>query len=90
MSTKKGAGTARNLTDSGPQYLGVKLSHGESAKAGSIIIRQRGTAVLSGKNTQLGKDHTIFALKEGKVAFGEKRHMNFDGTTKVKKIVSVK
>ena len=89
MSTKKGAGTARNLTDSNAKYLGIKLSSGETAKAGSIIVRQRGTRILSGKNTDLGKDHTIFALKPGKVVFGEKRHLNFNGKTQVKKIVSV-
>lgn len=90
MSTKKGAGTARNLTDSGPQYLGIKLYAGETARPGSVIVRQRGTRVLAGKNTGLGKDHTIFALKEGKVEFAEKRHLNFNGKTQVKKIVSVK
>ena len=90
MSTKKGAGTARNLTDSGPQYLGIKLYAGETARTGSIIVRQRGTRILAGKGTGLGKDHTIFALKDGKVEFNEKRHMNFNGKTQVKKIASVK
>ncbi len=90
MSTKKGAGTARNLTDSGPQYLGIKLYAGETARPGSIIVRQRGTRVLAGKGTALGMDHTVYALKEGKVEFGNKRHLNFNGTTQVKKIVHVK
>jgi large subunit ribosomal protein L27 len=90
MATKKGGGTAENLTDSNPKYLGIKLYAGETAKPGSIIVRQRGTRVLAGKNTDLGKDHTIYALKGGKVSFGNKRHLNFDGTTQVKKIVHVK
>jgi large subunit ribosomal protein L27 len=90
MATKKAAGSAKNLTDSNPKYLGIKLYSGESAQAGSIIVRQRGTKVLAGKNVGVGKDHTLFALKEGKVEFGDKRKQNFDGSTTVRKIVSVK
>ncbi len=89
MATKKAAGTAKNLRDSNPKYLGTKLYDGESARAGSVIIRQRGTKILPGKNVGIGSDHTLFALKEGKVKFGSKRKTHFDGTTKVKKIVSV-
>ena len=89
MATKKAGGTSKNLKDSNPKYLGVKLHSGEKASAGSIIIRQRGTEYLSGRNTQLGKDHTIFALKEGKVSFRNKRKESFDGTKKVRKEVSV-
>jgi large subunit ribosomal protein L27 len=89
MATKKAAGSAKNLTDSNPKYLGIKLYSGENAQAGSIIVRQRGTKVLAGKNVGIGKDHTLFALKEGKVAFGSKRKQNFDGSTTVRKIVSV-
>jgi large subunit ribosomal protein L27 len=90
MATKKAAGSAKNLTDSNPKYLGIKLYSGENAQAGSIIVRQRGTKVLAGKNVGIGKDHTLFALKEGKVEFGNKRKQNFDGSTTVRKIVSVK
>jgi len=89
MATKKAAGSAKNLTDSKPKYLGVKLYSGESASAGSIIVRQRGTRVLAGKNVGIGRDHTLFALKEGKVEFGEKRKQNFDGTKTTRKIVNV-
>ncbi len=89
MATKKAAGSAKNLTDSNPKYLGVKLYAGETAGVGSIIIRQRGTKILAGKNVGIGKDHTLFALKAGKVAFGDKRKQNFDGTKSVRKIVSV-
>lgn len=90
MAHTKAGGTARNLTDSGPKYLGVKLYQGESAQPGSVIIRQRGTVYLSGKNTRLGKDHTIYSVAKGKVDFKNKRHLNFNGKTRVKKIVSVK
>jgi len=89
MAHRKAAGTAKNLRDSNAQYLGVKLYAGEKASPGSIIVRQRGTKVLAGPGTLYGKDHTIFAVKEGKVKFGEKRHTNFNGQTVVKKIVSV-
>lgn len=89
MSHVKASGTAKNLSDSQPKYLGVKLSHGDKAQTGSVIVRQRGTRVLPGKNVGLGKDHTLFALTEGTVTFGEKRHKRFDNTTKRKKIVHV-
>ena len=89
MATKKAGGTAKNLTDVNPQYLGVKLYAGEKAQIGSIIVRQRGTRILAGKNTGLGKDHTIFALKDGTVAYSHTRKRGFDEVTKVKKVVSV-
>ncbi len=90
MATKKAAGTAKNLTDSNPKFLGVKLSDGEKAKIGDIIVRQRGTAIMAGKNVGVGKDHTLFALKPGTVEFGNKRKINFDGTKTVRKIVNIK
>lgn len=90
MATKKAGGVAKNLTDSKPKYLGVKLYEGETAKTGSILVRQRGTRVLAGDNVGLGKDHTLFALKNGVVEFGVRRKKNFDGTTTVRKIVHVK
>ena len=90
MSKVKAGGTAKNLTDSKPKYLGVKVNHGESIKTGSIIVRQRGTDVLPGKNVGLGKDHTLFALKDGIVEFGTKRKKHFDNKVVTKKIVHVK
>lgn len=89
MSTVKAGGSAKNLKDSNPKYLGVKLSHGSKAQAGSIIVRQRGTRFLPGENVGLGKDHTIFALKNGVVEFGEKRHTRFDNKVIRKKVVNV-
>jgi len=89
MAHTKAGGSAKNLTDSKPKYLGTKLYAGEKAKAGSIIVRQRGTKILAGNNVGLGKDHTLFALKEGTVKYGTKRKTNFDRTTSVKKIVHV-
>ncbi|MSU55403.1 MAG: 50S ribosomal protein L27 [Candidatus Taylorbacteria bacterium] len=89
MATKKAGGTAKNLTDVNPQYLGIKLYGGESAQIGSVIVRQRGTRILPGKNVGLGKDHTLFALKDGLVEYGHTRKRGFNDVVKVKKTVSV-
>ena len=89
MAHRKAGGTAKNLRDSNPKYLGTKLADGQKAQAGSIIIRQRGTVILAGKNVSMGKDHTLFALKPGTVKFGTKRKTSFNGKTAVKKVVSV-
>jgi large subunit ribosomal protein L27 len=89
MAHKKSAGTTKNGRDSNPKYLGVKITEGDVAQAGSIIIRQRGTDVLAGRGVGMGKDHTLFALVPGTVKFSTKRKMHFDNTTSVKKVVSV-
>ncbi len=89
MAHRKAGGSAKNLKDSNPKYLGTKLYAGEQAKAGSIIIRQRGTKILPGLNVAVGKDHTLFALKPGTVSFSSKRQMKFNNTTSVKKVVNV-
>ncbi len=89
MATKKAGGSAKNLRDSKPKYLGTKLYAGEKAQAGSVIVRQRGTKIMPGKNVGLGKDHTLFSLKEGLVSFRNKRKINFDGSTTVKKVADV-
>lgn len=89
MATRKAAGTAKNLSDSQPKYLGVKLYAGEKANAGSIIVRQRGTKILPGKNVRAGKDYTLYSVVAGKVNFTSKRKKNIDGTTSTKKVVNV-
>lgn len=89
MAHRKAGGSAKNLRDSNPKYLGTKLYAGEKAGIGSVIIRQRGTRILAGRNVGLGKDHTLFALKEGIVSFGIKRKTNFNGKTVVKKVAHV-
>jgi len=89
MAHRKAGGTAKNLRDSNPKYLGTKLADGQKAQAGSIIIRQRGTPIMAGKNVSMGKDHTLFALKDGVVKFGTKRKTSFNNKTVVKKIVNV-
>lgn len=75
MAHKKGAGSSDNGRDSNANYLGVKLFGGQYAKAGNIIVRQRGTKFHPGRNVGIGKDHTLFALVEGHVAF-KKRRLN--------------
>jgi large subunit ribosomal protein L27 len=73
MAHKKGAGSSRNGRDSQSKRLGVKLFGGQSAKAGSIIVRQRGTKHNPGLNVGLGKDHTLFALTDGEVEFKKRK-----------------
>lgn len=89
MAHRKAGGTAKNLRDSNPKYLGIKVSDGERAFAGSVIVRQRGTVILPGTNVGLGRDHTIFALKEGTVKFSSKRKTSYNGRVVTKKTVSV-
>ena len=72
MAHKKAGGSSRNGRDSAGRRLGVKKFGGESVLAGNIIVRQRGTKVNPGQNVGMGKDHTLFALIEGKVAFRQK------------------
>ena len=69
MAHKKAGGSSRNGRDSEAKRLGVKRFGGETVLAGSIIVRQRGTKFHAGENVGLGKDHTLFALAEGKVKF---------------------
>jgi large subunit ribosomal protein L27 len=72
MAHKKGAGSSRNGRESHSKRLGIKLFGGQLAKAGNIIVRQRGTVHHPGENVAMGKDHTLFALKSGVVTFRKK------------------
>lgn len=69
MAHKKGVGSSRNGRDSNPKYLGVKIFGGQAIEAGNIIVRQRGTKWWPGDNVGMGRDHTLFALSDGQVAF---------------------
>lgn len=89
MAHKKSAGTTKNGRDSNPKYLGIKLTPGSQAKMGSILVRQRGTDILPGKNVSMGRDHTLFALKDGLVTLTYKRKVHFDNTVIKKKVISV-
>lgn len=89
MSTKRAGGTAKNLRDSQPKYLGIKCADGQTVKIGQIIVRQRGTKIGAGKNVQVGKDHTIFAIQNGVVAFRSSRKKRFDGKIFKRSVVDV-
>lgn len=73
MAHKKGVGSSKNGRESESKRLGVKIFGGQSAIAGNIIVRQRGTKHHAGENVGIGKDHTLFALTDGKVKFTKKR-----------------
>jgi large subunit ribosomal protein L27 len=89
MAHKKAAGSTKNGRDSNPKYLGIKVNNGEKAIPGNILLRQRGTEYLPGRNVKMGKDHTIFAIKEGVVSYGKKRKIRFDNSIQIKKIVHI-
>lgn len=89
MSKTKQGGSSRLGRDSAAQRLGVKISSGQKVKTGMIIIRQRGTKYLLGKNVKKGSDDTIYAMKDGSVKFSSKSKKLFNGTRRLAKVVSV-
>jgi len=89
MATTKAGGTAKNLTDSNAKYLGVKRGDGQKVQIGEIIVRQRGTAIMAGKNIGMGKDHTLFSRIVGVVKFRTARKTNFDGRSVTRRVVDV-
>ena len=79
MAHKKGLGSSKNGRDSNPKYLGVKMFSGQAVEAGNIIVRQRGTKFRPGPGTEIGRDDTIFAVREGTISFrtsGERRFVS--------------
>lgn len=89
MAKTKATGATKLGRDSRPKYLGVKLFAGQKAKPGMIIIRQRGTKFLPGKNVSRGADDTLYAEKAGMVRFKTKRKMSFDRSQRRVKVVSI-
>lgn len=89
MAKKKAGGTARNLRDSQPKFLGVKRADGQAVKVGQIIVRQRGTKIEAGKGVKVGKDHTLFAVSDGVVSFRDMRKTKFNGQKVTKKAVDI-
>lgn len=81
MAHKKGGGSSRNGRDSAGRRLGVKRYAGERVRAGTIIVRQRGTRIRPGRNVGMGRDHTLFALIDG--------HVKFDHATKERRRANV-
>lgn len=89
MAHTKSLGTSKNLRESAAQRLGVKKQNGEPINAGQIIIRQRGTRYIPGKNVRVGSDDTLYAATNGKVKFQSSKKTKFDGNIRYIKIVSV-
>ncbi|MCK5589210.1 MAG: 50S ribosomal protein L27 [Candidatus Pacebacteria bacterium] len=89
MAHRKAGGTSRNLKDSNPKYLGIKINDGQKTMVGSAIVRQRGTKFVAGKNVGLSKDHTLFAKKEGMVKMTDKKKITFTGKVVKRKLVEV-
>ncbi|MDP2668418.1 MAG: 50S ribosomal protein L27 [bacterium] len=89
MAHTKAGGSTQNNRDSQAKYLGIKLYSGEKAKAGVILVRQRGTKFMPGAGVRLGKDDTIYAIREGVVKYQVKRKIKFDGAKRTVNLVSV-
>jgi len=89
MAKTKATGATRLGRDSLPKYLGVKLFEGQKARVGQILVRQRGTKFLPGKNVGLGSDDTLYALREGIVRFRTKRKRGFDNSQRIVKVVDI-
>lgn len=89
MASTKAGGSAKNLNTSNPKYLGIKLADGAAARAGMVIVRQRGTKIEAGKNVGVGHDHTLFALAAGTVSYRNRRKTSFTGRIMQKKVADV-
>ncbi len=89
MSKVKATGTTKLGRDSKPKYLGVKLYAGQKAEPGMIIVRQRGTKFIPGKNVKKGSDDSLYALKTGVVSFKSSKKKSFNGSAKKINIVSI-
>ena len=89
MSTSKSTGSSRLGRDSRSQRLGIKIYAGQVTKIGSIIVRQRGSRYIAGKNVRKGSDDTLYAVKVGSVNFSTKLKKLFDGSKRRIKVVNV-
>ncbi|OGH64580.1 MAG: 50S ribosomal protein L27 [Candidatus Magasanikbacteria bacterium RIFCSPHIGHO2_01_FULL_41_23] len=89
MAHKKAGGSTRLGRDSQPQYLGVKVGDGEIVKPGTVLVRQRGTAIHPGKNVGKGTDDTLFSMAKGHVVFQRRKRRRFDGALKTATFVHV-
>ncbi len=89
MSTSKSSGSSRLGRDSAAQRLGIKMYAGQIAKIGMIIVRQRGTRYVPGKNVKRGSDDTLYAIKDGAVRFSTKLKKLFNGSQRQVKVVNV-
>ncbi len=87
---KAGGSSKGGARDSGGQRLGIKITNGQKVRVGMVIVRQRGTQYLLGKNVKKGTDDTIYAMKDGIVNFAAKQKKLFNGTRRMATVVSVK
>ena len=90
MAHRKAGGSAKSLRDSKPKYLGIKCADGQKVKTGEVLVRQRGLRILAGTDVGTGKDHTLFALRDGIVQFIRRRKTNFTGVAKNRTIAVIK
>jgi large subunit ribosomal protein L27 len=89
MSKKTSKKATGNTRDSRAQRLGVKVFGGQAVKAGTILVRQRGTKFVPGENVKVGRDDTLYSVKEGTLAFKTKRKTGFDGRQRIVKVLNV-
>jgi large subunit ribosomal protein L27 len=89
MAHTKAIGSTQLGRDSEPKYRGIKLSDGQVAKVGSIIVRQTGSTFFPGKGVRQGSDYTIYSVIEGKVKFTTTKKSNFDGSRRLVKVINV-
>lgn len=89
MSKTKATGGTKLGRDPRPKYLGVKVYAGQPVKVGSIIVRQRGTSIIAGKNVKTGSDNTLYSVAEGVVSYREIRKKCFNGTQRMAKVADV-
>jgi len=89
MSKSKATGSSTLGRSSRPKYLGVKITDNQQVRAGMVIVRQRGTKFLAGRNVRIGSDDTLYAGKPGTVKFSTKKVKRFDGSQRLAKIISI-
>lgn len=90
MATTKSSGGNKLGRDSQPKHLGIKINDGQKAKIGQIIVKQRGSKFLTGKNVKRASDDSIYAMKDGVVKYTQKRKKLFDGSYRIAKVVNIK
>ncbi len=90
MAKTKATGATKLGRDSLPKHLGVKIFEGQKTRVGQVLVRQRGTKFIAGKNVRRADDDTLYALKEGFVYFITKRKKRFDGKQRFVKIIGVR
>ena len=89
MAHRKQGGTVRSLRDSKPKYLGIKVNQNQEIRVGQVILTQRGTRYLKGTGVGMGRDHTLFALIDGRVVFTQKTKKQYNGQVHKRVVVNV-